>query len=195
MVTKVQSWGNSQGLRLSKQILADAHVSVGDDVDVAVRDGVIVVTPVKRTRGKSESPQPCCDGFRKTIGRKKPTGERRLGGRSGRCPRTFPARAITSRSVSTPSRGTSKKDAARRWSSATACSTNTPGLPWCVRSRTRSATSLSTLPSRTMQSLTGFIMVEQLKSIDFRARRARRIACASDAVMDEVLSILDACIY
>ena len=44
-------------------------------------------------------------------------------------------------------------------------------------------------------TLTGFIMVERLKSIDFRARRARRIACASDAVMDEVLSILDACIY
>lgn len=52
MVTKVQSWGNSQGLRLSKQVLADANVSVGDDVDVAVRDGAIVVTPVKRTRGK-----------------------------------------------------------------------------------------------------------------------------------------------
>ena len=47
MVTKVQSWGNSQGLRLSKQVLADARVSVGDDVDVSVRDGVIVVTPVK----------------------------------------------------------------------------------------------------------------------------------------------------
>ena len=52
MVTKVQSWGNSQGLRLSKQVLADAHVSLGDDVDVAVRDGVIVVTPIKRTRRK-----------------------------------------------------------------------------------------------------------------------------------------------
>ena len=52
MVTKVQSWGNSQGLRLSKQVLEDAHVSVGDNVDVAVRDGVIVVTPVKRTRRK-----------------------------------------------------------------------------------------------------------------------------------------------
>lgn len=52
MVTKVQSWGNSQGLRLSKQVLADAHVSVGDDVDVVVRDGVILVTPVRSTRGK-----------------------------------------------------------------------------------------------------------------------------------------------
>ena len=44
-------------------------------------------------------------------------------------------------------------------------------------------------------ALAGFIMVEQVKSIDFRARRARRIARATDAVMDEVLSILDACIY
>ncbi len=52
MVTKVQSWGNSQGLRLSKQVLEDAHVSVGDEVDVAVRDGLIVVAPLKRTRGK-----------------------------------------------------------------------------------------------------------------------------------------------
>jgi mRNA interferase MazF len=44
-------------------------------------------------------------------------------------------------------------------------------------------------------TLTGFIMVEQVKSIDFRARRARRIARASDAVLEEVLSILDACVY
>jgi mRNA interferase MazF len=42
--------------------------------------------------------------------------------------------------------------------------------------------------------LTGFVMVEQVKSLDYRARRAHRIARASDAVMEEVLSILDACI-
>jgi antitoxin MazE len=53
MVTKVQSWGNSQGLRLSKQVLEDARVAVGDDVDVAVRDGAIVITPVKHLRGKA----------------------------------------------------------------------------------------------------------------------------------------------
>jgi mRNA interferase MazF len=44
-------------------------------------------------------------------------------------------------------------------------------------------------------TLTGFVMVEQVKSIDFRARGARRIARASTAVMEEVLSLLDACIY
>jgi antitoxin MazE len=52
MMTKIQKWGNSQGLRLAKQVLEDAHISVGDDVDVAVRDGLIVVAPARRVRGK-----------------------------------------------------------------------------------------------------------------------------------------------
>ncbi len=52
MVTKIQKWGNSQGLRLAKQLLEDAHITVGDDVDVTVRDGVIVVAPARRVRGK-----------------------------------------------------------------------------------------------------------------------------------------------
>jgi mRNA interferase MazF len=43
--------------------------------------------------------------------------------------------------------------------------------------------------------VSGFVMVEQVKSIDFAARRARRIGEASPAVLQEVLSILDACIY
>lgn len=41
----------------------------------------------------------------------------------------------------------------------------------------------------------GFVMVEHVKSIDFRARSAKRIAKASQPVLEEVLSILDACIY
>ena len=52
MVTKIQKWGNSQGLRLAKQVLEDAHISIGDDVDVTARDGLIVVAPVRRVRGK-----------------------------------------------------------------------------------------------------------------------------------------------
>jgi antitoxin MazE len=52
MVTKVQKWGNSQGLRLSRQLLEDAQIAVGDEVEVAVRDGVIVVAPIKHPRGK-----------------------------------------------------------------------------------------------------------------------------------------------
>jgi mRNA interferase MazF len=44
-------------------------------------------------------------------------------------------------------------------------------------------------------NVTGFVMVEQVKSIDFRARKAKRIGRASDSVLEEVLAILDACIY
>lgn len=44
-------------------------------------------------------------------------------------------------------------------------------------------------------AVSGFVMVEQVKSIDFRARRAARIGRAAGRTLDEVLAILDACIY
>ena len=43
--------------------------------------------------------------------------------------------------------------------------------------------------------VTGFVMVEQVKSIDFRSRGAIRIGRVSDQVLEEVLSILEACLY
>ncbi len=43
--------------------------------------------------------------------------------------------------------------------------------------------------------VTGFVMVEQVKSIDFQSRNAQTVGKASDAVLDEVLALLDACIY
>ena len=45
------------------------------------------------------------------------------------------------------------------------------------------------------RDVTGFVMVEQVKSIDYRAREAKLIGKALDKLLDEVLSILDACIY
>ena len=51
MVTKVQKWGNSQGLRLNRQLLSDAGIDVGDAVEVAVRKGTLVITPIRRVRG------------------------------------------------------------------------------------------------------------------------------------------------
>ena len=44
-------------------------------------------------------------------------------------------------------------------------------------------------------SVTGFVMVEQVKAIDFRARRARLIDDCPTPTLNEVLSILDACVY
>jgi mRNA interferase MazF len=43
--------------------------------------------------------------------------------------------------------------------------------------------------------VSGFVMVEQVKSIDFRARSVKRIAKSPPFVLEEVLSILDACLY
>lgn len=42
---------------------------------------------------------------------------------------------------------------------------------------------------------TGFVMVEQMKSVDFRSRRAKRIGVAPTALLAEVLALLDACLY
>lgn len=52
MLAKIQKWGNSQGLRLTKNVLADAQLEVGDEVDIRVKDGILTVTPAKRIRGR-----------------------------------------------------------------------------------------------------------------------------------------------
>lgn len=52
MLAKVQKWGNSQGLRLSKKILSEAHLKVGDEVDIKVEDDNLIVSPTKSIRGK-----------------------------------------------------------------------------------------------------------------------------------------------
>lgn len=45
------------------------------------------------------------------------------------------------------------------------------------------------------QKVTGFVMVEQVKSIDYRSREAKRIGHAPTQVLQEALSLLDAVIY
>lgn len=54
MITKVRKWGNSQGLRIPKAVLKAARIDVGDEVDVSVRDGRIIVRPVSNVRGKHD---------------------------------------------------------------------------------------------------------------------------------------------
>jgi antitoxin MazE len=50
MVTRVQRWGNSQGLRLSKHILETADISVGDEVQVIPNEGEIVIKKVAKRK-------------------------------------------------------------------------------------------------------------------------------------------------
>ena len=51
MLTKVQKWGNSQGVRIARQLLADANIAVGDEVDLSVKDGALIVRPARLVRG------------------------------------------------------------------------------------------------------------------------------------------------
>jgi antitoxin MazE len=52
VATKIQRWGNSQGLRVPKEVLAAANLEIGDAVDVRAVDGTLVVTPLRRVRGR-----------------------------------------------------------------------------------------------------------------------------------------------
>lgn len=52
MVTKVQKWGNSQGVLIDCKLLEDARISIGDEVELDVHEGFIVVTTKRRIRGK-----------------------------------------------------------------------------------------------------------------------------------------------
>jgi mRNA interferase MazF len=51
------------------------------------------------------------------------------------------------------------------------------------------------IPIPRESKLTGYIMVEQVKSVDFRSRSAKRIERGTESLLSEVLSVLDACIY
>lgn len=52
------------------------------------------------------------------------------------------------------------------------------------------------IPLPEESKLPGFVMVEQVKSVDFRARHAKQIEQhCDDEFLAEVLAILDACIY
>ncbi len=52
MLSKVQKWGNSQGLRLTKALLREVQIHVGDEVNVSVQEGRIIIEPVTKVRGR-----------------------------------------------------------------------------------------------------------------------------------------------
>ena len=52
MNTKIQKWGNSQGLRFPKHVLQEAHIKVGDELNIFVSDGKIIIEPLNNIRNK-----------------------------------------------------------------------------------------------------------------------------------------------
>ncbi|MDD2780013.1 AbrB/MazE/SpoVT family DNA-binding domain-containing protein [Sulfuricurvum sp.] len=52
MTAMISKWGNSQGLRVSKEIMESLHLSVGDKVDVHVEDEKIIIKPIRDAKIK-----------------------------------------------------------------------------------------------------------------------------------------------
>jgi antitoxin MazE len=50
MVTKVQRWGNSLGLRIPKALAEDAGVEEGSPVDISMEGDRLVVQPIRPTK-------------------------------------------------------------------------------------------------------------------------------------------------
>lgn len=54
MQAQVKAWGNSQGIRISKDILREANISVNDILDVRVVNGQILLAKAFRHRTLEE---------------------------------------------------------------------------------------------------------------------------------------------
>ena len=46
MLTRIQKWGNSLGLRIPKAFADDAQVKAGSTVDISLDDGRLIIRPV-----------------------------------------------------------------------------------------------------------------------------------------------------
>ena len=55
MITKIQKWGNSLGLRIPKSFAKEAHVEEGGRVDLSVKEGNLLIRPVKAPRYRLET--------------------------------------------------------------------------------------------------------------------------------------------
>lgn len=50
------------------------------------------------------------------------------------------------------------------------------------------------LPVPSSSTLTGFVMVEQVKSVDFNARKAKFVEKAAPRFVEDVIALIDVCI-
>jgi len=55
MNTAIQKWGNSQGIRLNREILNQSNLNLGDAVVVEAKNNVITIKPIKIQKRKKYS--------------------------------------------------------------------------------------------------------------------------------------------
>lgn len=54
MQAQVKVWGNSQGIRIPKELLEDAGIALNELLDISVSDGVITLTKAFRHKTLEE---------------------------------------------------------------------------------------------------------------------------------------------
>jgi len=52
MITKITKWGNSQGLRISKELLSNLGVREGEEVEVLLDGKALTIRPNKNPKTK-----------------------------------------------------------------------------------------------------------------------------------------------
>lgn len=48
ILSRIKAWGNSQGIRLSKSVLAQANIEINDTVQIEASENVIILRKVFR---------------------------------------------------------------------------------------------------------------------------------------------------
>ena len=52
MISKIQKWGNSQGIRVPKSLLDKCQIAIGEELEILVNNGEIIIKPCSKIRGK-----------------------------------------------------------------------------------------------------------------------------------------------
>lgn len=50
MTATISKWGNSQGLRLPKDIVNSLHLTIGDMVNIFVENDKVIIEPIKKEK-------------------------------------------------------------------------------------------------------------------------------------------------
>jgi len=50
MTATISKWGNSQGVRLPKNIVQELHLTIGDRINIIVENNRVIMEPIKKEK-------------------------------------------------------------------------------------------------------------------------------------------------